>query len=165
MIGIIGFLLILCVVIIIIIAAVGWQTVVALGIGLPMALFIVFWIQKMRMRNPKYRKGIESEKRKKRREEQKSKQAQYARIITRFGKLINYEEYKAGTVCIGLSQGCKDKKSKEALVCKNCYLAQGFDRPIGFAQSGGGATKDELGEIIVARLGYRKTSPGLWERD
>jgi len=165
MIGIIGFLLILCVVIIIIIAAVGWQTVVALAIGLPIALFIAFLIQKMRMRNPKYRRRIEAEKRKKRREELKTEQAQYDRIIAHFGRLINYEEYKAGTVCIGLGQDCKGKKSKGALVCKNCYLAQGFDRPIGFAQSGGGATKDELGEIIVARLGYRKTSLGLWERD
>jgi hypothetical protein len=164
MIGILGFLLVILIIAVIFISVLGWHLFIALAVGLPVTLFVMRWLQKMEMKNPKYRKRIEAEKRKKRREELKLRQIKYEQIIGRFGKLVNYEEYKAGTICIGISQACKGKKSKGALVCKNCYLAQGFDRPIGFAQSGGGATKDELGEMIVARLGYRKKSPSLWER-
>jgi len=86
-------------------------------------------------------------------------------VISRFGKLITYEEYEEGNACIGLSSRCKGTKSRGATVCKECYLAQGFDRPIGFAQSGGGATKGELKGVVLKRLGYYETGNGTWKRD
>lgn len=67
-----------------------------------------------------------------------------------------FEKYVAGTICIGLSPYCKGKKSKGAIVCKACYMAQGFDRPIGFAQSGGGATREGLIGKVAARLSFQK---------
>lgn len=163
--GVIGFFLVVGFIVLIVAAIAGWEIVVALAIGLPLAILVGFWIDKIRMRNLEYRRRIEWEKRKKRQTELKRKQERNEQLIARFGKLITYEEYKAGTACIWLSPYCKGRKSRRAIVCKNCYLAQGFDRPLGFAQSGGGATKDELGQMVVARLGYHRIGPGQWRRD
>lgn len=178
--GVIAFLLLIGFMLFIAVALMGWKTVVGIPTGLITAILVVAviaaGIEKLRMRNPEYRKRKKQEELKRKKEEVKrtweetkkkeeERKRQYARIIAQFGKLVTYDEYLAGMTCIGLSPYCRGKKSRGAVVCKNCYLAQGFDRPIGFAQSGGGATKDELGQMVVARLGYHKVGPGQWRWD
>ncbi len=133
---------------------------VFLFVGLIVALMIVIVIVKFALivlgRDPETGEKVDSpEYRKRKQEEHEKLEALQARL----------EDYVTGTACIGLSPYCKGRKSRGAIVCKNCYLAQGFDRPIGFAQSGGGATKGELGQMVVARLGYQKVGPGQWRRD
>ena len=122
-----------------------------LFIGLVVALMIVIGIVKFALillgRDTETGERIDTpEYRKRKIEEHKELVALQAR----------FEKYVAGTVCVGLSPYCRGKKSKGAMVCKACYMAQGFDRPIGFAQSGGGATREELFGKVVARLSFQK---------
>ena len=83
----------------------------------------------------------------------KEKKEEHERLVALQAR---FEKYVAGTICIGLSPYCRGKKSKGAMVCKACYMAQGFDRPIGFAQSGGGATREELVGKVASRLSFQK---------
>lgn len=169
MFGVIAFLLLIGFMLFIAVALMGWELVIGLPVALGIAWLVTMAIERLRTRNPEYRRRKEQEKLKSAREEAKRKEEEHERrhigIIAQFGNIVTYEEYLAGTTCIGLSPYCKGRKSRGAIVCKNCYLAQGFDRPIGFAQSGGGATKDELGQMVVARLGYHRVGPGQWQRD
>jgi hypothetical protein len=75
----------------------------------------------------------------------------------RSGKLTpdevrSLEDYLIGKTCIGLSPNCVGRKSKTAVVCSMCYRAQGRNNPIGFAQSGGGATREQLIRKVLGRL-------------
>lgn len=63
-----------------------------------------------------------------------------------------FHRYVRGTTCIGLSPYCRITKSKGAIVCRNCRIAQGSPNPIGFAQSGGMLTRQELSRLVLEKL-------------
>ena len=68
----------------------------------------------------------------------------------RIGEL--FSNYVQGRTCIGLSRYCRITKSKGAIVCRNCRAAQGSPHPIGFAQSGGMLTRQELSRLVMEKL-------------
>lgn len=63
-----------------------------------------------------------------------------------------FDRYVQGTTCIGLTQYCRISKSKGAIVCRNCRIAQGSPNPIGFAQSGGMLTREQLSRLVLEKL-------------
>lgn len=67
-------------------------------------------------------------------------------------EVCSLENYLKGKICIGLSPYCVGKKSKTAVVCCMCYRAQGRYNPIGFAQGGGGPTREQLIQKVLERL-------------
>jgi hypothetical protein len=85
------------------------------------------------------------EKQKRLQEERKARQRR-----ERIGEI--FDRYVRGTTCIGLSPYCRITKSKGAIVCRNCRIAQGSPNPIGFAQSGGMLTRQELSRLVLEKL-------------
>lgn len=67
-------------------------------------------------------------------------------------EIRSLQNYLAGRTCIGLSPYCIGRKSRTAVVCSTCYRAQGRYNPIGFAQGGGGPTREQLIKKVLERL-------------
>lgn len=85
------------------------------------------------------------ERQKRLQEERKAREGQ-----EKIGEI--FDRYVKGTTCIGLSLYCRITKTKGAIVCKNCRIAQGSPNPIGFAQSGGMLTREELSRLVLEKL-------------